>query len=139
MITPLDLCVASLRKGHATLLCIVRILTDDPRRGSEMKTCFLRRTVIGEPDKLPSAGEDDTSLGIQCKYNLRSAIETSFHCASIRSVGHTYMEARAREQEVPRGFDPRSLDSESRVLTVTPRDQVKLHPRKVYPLYNLGN
>ena len=24
--------------------------------------------------------------------------------------------------EVPRGFEPRSLDSESRVLTVTPRD-----------------
>ena len=28
------------------------------------------------------------------------------------------------EQEVPRGFEPRSLDSESRVLTVTPRDQM---------------
>ncbi len=27
-------------------------------------------------------------------------------------------------QEVPRGFEPRSLDSESRVLTVTPRDQM---------------
>ena len=26
--------------------------------------------------------------------------------------------------EVPRGFEPRSLDSESRVLTVTPRDQL---------------
>ena len=59
-----------------------------------MKTCFLRRTVIGEPDKLPSAGEDDTSLGIQCKYNLRSAIETSFHCASIRSVGHIWKPAQ---------------------------------------------
>ena len=28
------------------------------------------------------------------------------------------------QQEVPRGFEPRSLDSESRVLTVTPRDQM---------------
>ena len=27
-------------------------------------------------------------------------------------------------EEVPRGFEPRSLDSESRVLTVTPRDQM---------------
>ena len=26
--------------------------------------------------------------------------------------------------EGPRGFEPRSLDSESRVLTVTPRDQL---------------
>ena len=28
--------------------------------------------------------------------------------------------------EVPRGFEPRSLDSESRVLTVTPRDQLDM-------------
>ena len=27
-------------------------------------------------------------------------------------------------KKVPRGFEPRSLDSESRVLTVTPRDQL---------------
>ena len=30
--TLLDLCVSSLRRGHANLLCIVPILTDDPRR-----------------------------------------------------------------------------------------------------------
>ena len=34
MFTLLDLCVSSLRRGHANLLCIVPILTDDPRRGS---------------------------------------------------------------------------------------------------------
>ena len=33
--------------GHANLLWIVPIWTDDPRRGSEMKTCSLQRTVIG--------------------------------------------------------------------------------------------
>ena len=32
--TLLDLCVSSLRRGHANLLCIVPILTDDPRRVS---------------------------------------------------------------------------------------------------------
>ena len=32
--TLLDLCVSSLRRGHADLLCIVPILTDDPRRES---------------------------------------------------------------------------------------------------------
>ena len=30
--------------------------------------------------------------------------------------------------EVPRGFEPGSLDSESRVLTVTPRDQMSVSP-----------
>ena len=34
-VTLLDLCVSSLRRGHANLLCIVPILTDDPRRESE--------------------------------------------------------------------------------------------------------
>ena len=32
--TLLDLCVSSLRRGHANLLCIVPILSDDPRRES---------------------------------------------------------------------------------------------------------
>ena len=32
--TLLDVCVSSLRRGHANLLCIVPILTDDPRRES---------------------------------------------------------------------------------------------------------
>ena len=34
--TLLDLCVSSLRRGHANLLCIVPILTDDLRRGSDI-------------------------------------------------------------------------------------------------------
>ena len=34
--TLLGLCVSSLRRGHANLLCIVPILADDPRRESEM-------------------------------------------------------------------------------------------------------
>ena len=32
--TLLDLCVSSLRRGHANLLCIVPILTDVPRKES---------------------------------------------------------------------------------------------------------
>ena len=35
--TLLDLCVSSLRRGHANLLCIVPILTDDLRRGSSSR------------------------------------------------------------------------------------------------------
>ena len=34
MFTLLDLCVSSLRRGHANLLCIVPILSDDPREES---------------------------------------------------------------------------------------------------------
>ena len=37
LFTLLDLCVSSLRRGHANLLCIVPILTDDPRRESKGK------------------------------------------------------------------------------------------------------
>ena len=34
LFTPLDVCVSTLRRGHANLLYIVPILTDDPRRQS---------------------------------------------------------------------------------------------------------
>ena len=40
--TLLDLCVSSLRRGHANLLCIVPILTEDPRR--ESKNPFYNHT-----------------------------------------------------------------------------------------------
>ena len=42
LFTLLDLCVSSLRRGHANLLCIVPILTDDPRRESIEKGRFGR-------------------------------------------------------------------------------------------------
>ena len=42
LFTLLDLCVSSLRRGHANLLCIVPILTDDPRRES-VNSCAAAR------------------------------------------------------------------------------------------------
>ena len=36
-----DLCVSSLRRGHANLLCIVPIFSDAPRRGSNTNTLTL--------------------------------------------------------------------------------------------------
>ena len=42
--TLLDLCVSSLRRGHANLLCIVSILSDDPRRESNRG---LQNRVMG--------------------------------------------------------------------------------------------
>ena len=58
LFTLLDLCVSSLRRGHANLLCIVPILTDDPRRESEtalwgscpgqLQACFARWVHLGK-------------------------------------------------------------------------------------------
>ena len=39
-----DLCVSSLRRGHANLLCIVPILTDDLRGGSKSKSLTKRKS-----------------------------------------------------------------------------------------------
>ena len=49
LFTLLDLCVSSLRRGHANLLCIVPILTDDPRRESgDVFQLKLRRLGKGK-------------------------------------------------------------------------------------------
>ena len=48
--TLLDLCVSSLRKGHANILCIVPILTDDPRRESSLTLGFF--SCRGEKGRL---------------------------------------------------------------------------------------
>ena len=45
LFTILALCVSSLRRGHANLLCIVPVLTDDPRRESRSDS-FLFICVI---------------------------------------------------------------------------------------------
>ena len=52
--TLLDLCVSSLRRGHANLLCIVPILTDDPRRESENTEHTFRWTTGTQLRKTPS-------------------------------------------------------------------------------------
>ena len=46
LFTLLDLCVSSLRRGHANLLCIVPILTDDPRRESESTPRPVRSGIV---------------------------------------------------------------------------------------------
>ena len=54
LFTLLDLCVLSLRRGHANLLCIVPTLTDDPRR-EPINLCFCdqqNRQAIEPPSKL---------------------------------------------------------------------------------------
>ena len=41
-----DLCVSSLRRGHADLLCIVQVLTDDPRRESGLGLLYTTTITI---------------------------------------------------------------------------------------------
>ena len=65
MFTLLDLCVSSLRRGHANLLCIVPILTDDPRRESEIKisTCSKSHGVAARKRKHANAGPQRVADG----------------------------------------------------------------------------
>ena len=49
LFTLLDLCVSSLRRGHANLLCIVPILTDDPRRESETHLDDVQKVLVRKP------------------------------------------------------------------------------------------
>ena len=61
--TLLDLCVSSLRRGHANLLCIVPILTDDPRRESNCRgRCMLRSIAYRRrPYRVECTGSLSTS------------------------------------------------------------------------------
>ena len=49
LVTLLDLCVSSLRRGHANLLCIVPILSDDLRGESESSQRPCKRTQVTIP------------------------------------------------------------------------------------------
>ena len=68
VLTLLDVCVSSLRRGHANLLCIVPILTDDPRRKSSLFMCcfvvFLRRPG-GDHAVEVVHGADGLALGLR--------------------------------------------------------------------------
>ena len=49
LVTLLDLCVSSLRRGHANLLCIVPILSDDLRGESESSQRPCKHTQVTIP------------------------------------------------------------------------------------------
>ena len=73
--TPLDLCVSSLRRGHANLLCIVPILSDDPRRESSRKAFLATSTHFHPQAKIwvkgwvPKQGHiSSSSCQHRCKY-----------------------------------------------------------------------
>ena len=63
LFTLLDLCVSSLRRGHANLLCIVPILTDDPRRESgKLKTYVAYVKAVGRSATSPTHYENKTCI-----------------------------------------------------------------------------
>ena len=57
------------------------------------------------------------AVGLQPALNFQAAAS---HCRVGRHMVRTY----GLERKASRGFEPRSLDSESRVLTVTPRGRM---------------
>ena len=112
LFTLLDLCVSSLRRGHANLLCIVPILTDDPRRESNesmASKCMCWLPVVRSDVGSSATGLRRGSLRIgiqtvgtqfefpiQCKYNkvdtlgfeprafrMRSGCDTTTPCARL--------------------------------------------------------
>ena len=64
LFTLLDLCVSSLRRGHANLLCIVPILTDDPRRESKQTPTKDCRQEDQNTTRLKSEEGQDWSNGV---------------------------------------------------------------------------
>ena len=74
MFTLFDLRVSSLRRGHANLLCVVPILTDDPRRESRSETKEMcgngkaRRGVASTATRELSNGDRMKHTGV-CEIN----------------------------------------------------------------------
>ena len=65
--TLLDLCVSSLRRGHANLLCIVPILSDDPKVSG-----LFAHDWLGSPKSMPKNAESqqNSNIFIFCWSNL---------------------------------------------------------------------
>ena len=101
LFTLLDLCVSSLRRGHANLLCIVPILTDDPRRESS-KSGLAERAFL-------------------CEYCVRTCFCTPRHCgppvfanALPLSRRHcTPTERRNNDNGAAGGFEPGPVPKEA--------------------------
>ena len=87
--TLLDLCVSSLRRGHANLLCTVPILSDDPRRilaglqlqGLGPRACmvsFSRSLEAGKASRMVA-----TLLHDKLPLNRRTQAHQTHHTARI--------------------------------------------------------
>ena len=93
-VTLLDLCVSSLRRGHANLLCIVPILTDDPRRESEncCKKCLASEPSMLQCQSNPNARNTPKYQPLQAPTH-RGTQERTRH--AMLMVPHIYRAAKA--------------------------------------------
>ena len=65
---PQHLCVSSLRRGHANVLCIVPILTDDPRMKSNVVYRSMISVLAGTPGWHPaSSGPGGPTASMQIR------------------------------------------------------------------------
>ena len=71
----LDVCVSSLRRGHASLLCVVPILTDDPRRESEDEPRDLRPVDVLQ--------DVEVSFFVVCLTRRSLLVLTEFPCVVL--------------------------------------------------------
>ena len=88
----LDLCVSSLRRGHANLLCIVPILADDLFRGS---ACIQRCCFPRQPSAFQSGYADLLVLFFQV---LKKIAKSSLKQRILRSQAGTVSSVLVREQ-----------------------------------------
>ena len=79
--TLLDLCVSSLRRGHANLLCIVPILSDDPREESTWTSSLS--TLADQMHMRSNAVQRDD--GLRCDAMHWSAVRRdAVECKAVR-------------------------------------------------------
>ena len=83
LFTLLDLCVSSLRRGHANLLCIVPILTDDPRRESNSMR------LLSQPVAMPCMPCMHACMHGSCKAHAYKHVSTQSCCAGGRRACST--------------------------------------------------
>ena len=85
LFTLLELCVSSLRRGHADLLRIVPILTDDPRRESKYKPHIMRHCNISHEcltlilSLLLNGCQHDHTVSLRCM------VSHGLNCVNMRA------------------------------------------------------
>ena len=119
--TLLDLCVSSLRRGHANLLCIVPIFADDLFRGSGSSLNWALSSApapvamrLWDRRKWPKKKNRRGCTGIE---PVTSRTQSENH--TTRPTAHSIAAKHAR-----RDSNPQPPDSKSDALSVAPRAPV---------------
>ena len=89
LVSLLDLCVSSLRRGHANLLCIVPILTDDPRKESNRMKLpkILSQDVYAPPAQVTNpTTEEQTNKTVTPDLRERPRMCNKKTCITSRLV-----------------------------------------------------